>query len=208
MQTASPNTNRRVRALVAGLASLAALVFSGYSPYTSQLVSSQVQRRGAQSGPRKYSEFPHSAKAHQLVCTTCHKFPVAELEQSQKRVHAFPDITEYPKHESCLGCHRQQFFRGTPPVICSICHTNPGPRDSSRHPFPNPREIFDTSKKGKTASSDFAISFPHDKHIEIVSDSGARKSPFRFASFKSGPAGEESCKVCHTNLFPQGRFGR
>jgi len=204
MQTASPNTNRRVRALVAGLASFAALIFSGYSPHTSQLVSSQVQRRGAQSGPRKYSEFPHSAKAHQLVCTTCHKFPSPNWNKVRSESTAFPDITEYPKHESCLGCHRQQFFRGTPPVICSICHTNPGPRDSSRHPFPNPREIFDTSKKGKTTSSDFAISFPHDKHIEIVSDSGARKSPFRFASFKSGPAGEESCKVCHTNLFPQG----
>ncbi len=31
------------------------------------------------------------------------------------------------------------------------------------------REIFDKSKKGATATSDFVVGFPHDKHIEIVS---------------------------------------
>jgi len=204
MQRASTYTNRCVRALIAGLAVLITLAFFGYSPYTSAIVSSQVKRRSARAGPRKYSEFPHSVKAHQIACSTCHKFPSPNWNKVRSEAAAFPDVTDYPKHESCLGCHRQQFYRGTPPVICSICHTNPGPRDSSRHPFPNPREIYDSSKKGKTASSDFAISFPHDKHIEIVTASGAQRSTFRYASFKSRPAAEESCKVCHTNLLPQG----
>ncbi|MEP7148026.1 MAG: cytochrome c3 family protein [Acidobacteriota bacterium] len=117
---------------------------------------------------------------------------------------AFPDITDYPKHESCLNCHRQQFFRGPTPAICSVCHTNPSPRDSSRHPFPNPREIFDASPKGKLAASDFEISFPHAKHIEIVTAAGGARSAFRNASFSVRTVAEESCVLCHTTLQPQG----
>jgi hypothetical protein len=117
---------------------------------------------------------------------------------------AFPDITDYPKHESCLDCHRQQFFRGRPPVICSICHVNPGPSDSRRHPFPNPRELFDLSAKGKRAVSDFAISFPHDKHIDIVSQTTRRAGDvFSKVSWQK-PAAEESCSVCHKTYQPQG----
>ncbi|MBK8302992.1 MAG: hypothetical protein IPK98_06175 [Chloracidobacterium sp.] len=70
----------------------------------------------------------------------------------------------------------QQFFKGAKPNICSICHTNPSPRDSTRHPFPNPREIFDASPKGKTATSDFVVGFPHDKHIDIVAGHNKKQS--------------------------------
>jgi hypothetical protein len=139
-----------------------------------------------------------------LECSSCHKFPSDNWNKVRAGADAFPDITEYPKHESCLGCHKQQFFRGTPPNICSICHTNPGPRDSSRHPFPNPREIFDQSAKGKKAESDFAIHFSHEKHIDIVTASGGVRSPFRNASFSSRRRAEESCSVCHKTLKPQG----
>jgi hypothetical protein len=79
---------------------------------------------------------------------------------------------------------------------------NPSPRDSRRHPFPNPRDLFDASKKGKTAESDFVIFFPHDKHIEIVT---ARAAPRIFinAAFTRAQA-EESCGVCHQTYKPQG----
>ena len=204
MRRASAYTNRNVRALIAGLTFLITLIFFAYSPYTSTFVSSQVRRRGTQAGPRKYSEFPHSAKAHQLVCSTCHKFPSPNWNKVRTGDAAFPDITDYPKHESCLNCHKEPFFGGRPPVVCSICHTNPGPRDSSRHPFPNPREIFDLSKKGKTAESDFAVLFPHDKHIEIVASLGGARSTFRQVSFNAKRAAEESCAVCHQTLKPQG----
>jgi hypothetical protein len=155
----------------------------------------------------KYSEFPHSQKAHQIACSNCHKFPSSNWNKVRNEKDAFPDITDYPKHESCLSCHRQQFFKGRPPVICSICHTNPGPRDSSRHPFPNPREIFDLSPKGKTAESDFVVGFPHDKHIEIVSINSQVPQSFVNASFAGNAkkrAGEESCVVCHQTYKPQG----
>ncbi len=155
----------------------------------------------------KYSEFPHSEKAHKLECNTCHKFPSDNWNKVRTGDAAFADVTEYPKHQSCLTCHKQQFFRGTPPKVCSICHTNPSPGDSSRHPFPNPREIFDLSKKGRTATSDFVVGFPHDKHIEIVSSTGTHSSTFINASFVMPDrrrAGEESCKVCHQTMMPVG----
>ncbi|MEQ1763875.1 MAG: cytochrome c3 family protein [Pyrinomonadaceae bacterium] len=134
-----------------------------------------------------------------MSCDQCHKFPSNNWKNVRLEKDAFPDVTEYPKHESCLNCHKQQFFKGAKPAICSICHTAPSPRNSIRHAFPNPREVFDTTPKGRTATSDFAVSFPHDKHIEIVSRVG-RGGEFTNASWTRGPGrrrAEESCSVCH-----------
>lgn len=154
----------------------------------------------------KYSEFPHSTKAHRLECGTCHKFPTDNWKKVRPDKEAFPDQTDYPRHESCLNCHRQQFFSGPRPAICSICHTHPSPRDSSLHPFPNPREIFDLSPKGKTAVSDFFVAFPHDKHIEIVSSHSIGRIPFINASYNTKKvAAEESCSVCHKTANPLGK---
>lgn len=152
----------------------------------------------------KQDEFPHNKKAHQLDCSKCHTFPSNNWNKVRTGSSAFPDVTEYPKHQSCLACHKQQFFKGTPPKICSICHTNPSPGNGTRHPFPNPRELFDLSPKGKLATSDFAVSFPHDKHIEIVSKIEGRPSFINAAFIKPNLAGEESCSVCHQTMAPQG----
>ena len=198
-----------VRAMAAGLFTLIAsgLLLSLDSITTTAF--SQARRRPARSTPQapKYSAFPHNLKAHQVECASCHKFPSANWNKVRAGSAAFPDITDYPKHESCLNCHRQQFFRGAPPAICSICHTRPGPQGGTRHPFPNPREIFDTSAKGRAATSDFQIHFSHEKHVDIVTAAGAARasqSPFRFVSFAPPRAAEESCAVCHQTLNPQG----
>jgi hypothetical protein len=139
-----------------------------------------------------------------MDCGSCHKFPSENWQRVRAKDDAFPDITDYPKHESCIGCHRQQFFKGTPPTICSICHTSPGPRNSSRHPFPNPRELFDRSAKGKTAVSDFAVSFPHDKHVDIVSRNRKAEVQFTNAAWTGSRLAEESCAVCHSTQMAQG----
>lgn len=153
---------------------------------------------------RKYSEFPHNKKAHQKECSSCHKFPTENWNKVRTGDAAFPDVTDYPKHDSCVNCHRQQFFRGANPAICSICHVSPSPRNSIRNPFPNPRETFDRSQKGKNAVSDFAISFPHDKHIDIVSQN-ERRTRFVTASWsRSKLVSDESCAVCHSTYQPQG----
>ena len=164
---------------------------------------SQTQTKNA-----KFSEFSHSTRQHsRLACDSCHKFPSANWKSVRKKGEAFPDITEYPKHQSCLSCHRQQFFGSAKPAICSICHTNPGPRNSARHAFPNPREIFDKTAKGQRHTSDFAIYFPHDKHIEIVSQNEIQDGEIVNAFFTTKPKrfSEESCSVCHQTYQPQGK---
>lgn len=156
----------------------------------------------------KFKDFPHERAAHnKLACSSCHTFPSANWKHVRKESEAFPDVTDYPKHESCLKCHRQQFYGSPKPSICSICHTAPGPGNSSRFPFPNPRETSDQSAKGKQAVSDFAIAFPHDKHIEIVSRHEIADEPFLRASFSRNRSlpGEESCAVCHQTYQPQGK---
>lgn len=209
----SINRNNLTRLLIA--VSFAALFMIG-SLYRS---SSPVVANGGEepkptpkkaATPRKvkYSEFPHNVKAHKVDCATCHKFPSDNWNKVRTGDAAFADVTEYPKHDSCLKCHTQQFFKGAKPAICSICHTDPSPRNSARHPFPNPREIFDQSPKGKTAESDFVVGFPHDKHIEIVSQNGSGSASFVNAAFTDRDrrrAGEESCAVCHQTQAPQGK---
>lgn len=151
----------------------------------------------------KITQFSHSKHSKQ-TCISCHKFPSANWKHVRKPAEAFPDITEYPKHESCLNCHRQQFFGSPKPAICSVCHTNPSPNNSARFPFPNPREIFDLTAKGKQAVSDFEIYFPHDTHIDIVSQNETPSVEFTKASFNRRRFDEKSCAVCHQTYNPQG----
>lgn len=189
---------------------LFASVFALGSLYkTSAPVSASPDTKPAPTPRRakKYSAFPHNAKAHRMECSTCHKFPSDNWKRVRPEPTAFPDVTEYPKHDSCVKCHMQQFFNGSKPVICSICHTAPSPQNSARHPFPNPREIFDISAKGKKAVSDFVVGFPHDKHIEIVAENKQAEVKFINAWFEDRSrrmAGEESCSVCHQTQMPQG----
>src|SRR5262249_55590985 len=88
---------------------------------------------------------------------------------------AFPDVTDYPQHASCLTCHREQFFRGAPPSICSVCHVQPSPRNSTRYAFPNPRSIFDATKRGETAVSEYRVYFPHEPHMGMF----GKAKPFK-----------------------------
>ena len=210
MKSNLPSRSNRLRLLVLFLVLSFSAVFylTGKRPEIVngsgiRTLPTPVKPVSKQIAKRKYSEFPHSEKAHQIACSNCHKFPSDNWNKVRQGSDAFPDVTDYPKHESCIGCHRQQFFKGRPPVICSICHTNPSPNDSSRHPFPNPRELFDASAKGKTATSDFAISFPHDKHIDIVSRNSSEVK-FTNAAWTNGRMAEESCSVCHKTYNPQG----
>lgn len=200
-------TNVAVRAVAISLFFAAALGVVLVPENVGVTVVAQTRRtRRTQptAAPQRYSAFPHNVKSHNIACSSCHKFPSPNWNRVRSAADAFPDITDYPKHESCLDCHRQQFFRGARPAICTICHTAASPRGAPRHPFPNPREIFDRSPKGRSARSDFAISFPHDKHIDVVSVAGAARSAFRNASFARARAAEESCSVCHKTLQPQG----
>ncbi|HZI18867.1 MAG TPA: cytochrome c3 family protein [Pyrinomonadaceae bacterium] len=172
------------------------------------------QRRAA-AARIDYSNFSHSTAAHrQRSCQSCHTIPTSNWSRVRARDEAFPDVADYPGHDSCLDCHRRQFFSGARPVICSVCHTNPSPRDAARFPFRNPEERWAAAPKKGAGESEFVTRFPHDRHQDVMAglDPGAPLRGFGFAraSFvarQGGAAAEplNSCTVCHKVHEPQGK---
>jgi hypothetical protein len=177
-------------------------------------------RPGAQARPlRDYSNFTHHVPQHQRACDACHNFPSANWKAVRKGDEAFPDVTDYPQHASCLKCHRQQFFAGATPTICRVCHVQPSPRNGARYPFPNPRVIFDASPKGRTESSEYGVYFPHEKHQGLFGKSrpgfeaGSTSVQFVAVGFRgetstrhraSQNPGTDICSKCHQTYQPQG----
>ena len=117
-----------------------------------------------------YSSFSHSTHVNKqkLTCDSCHKFPTKNWKEVRKGDAAFPDVAEFPEHAACLNCHRQQFFARERPVprICSNCHVNGTPSDTSRHVFPSLGEAFLSTAKAVNFVSEFRVAFPHDKHTD------------------------------------------
>jgi formate-dependent nitrite reductase cytochrome c552 subunit len=147
-----------------------------------------------------------------MSCDSCHKFPSRNWKAVRKGDEAFEDITEYPEHQSCLNCHRQQFFAREHPVpsICYNCHFKATPVETSRYPFPSLGEQFLSSAKATNFSSQFRVYFPHDKHLDVISMRSAPSSPFTNVSFVSRPPRPEdsdpkSCAMCHQTYQSQGK---
>ncbi|HST53017.1 MAG TPA: cytochrome c3 family protein [Pyrinomonadaceae bacterium] len=193
----------------------------GSSSDTQRRAQSRQTRATQPSARRDYSKFSHASPEHaKQKCDACHTFPSSNWKDVRKGKDAFPDITGYPEHSSCIGCHREQFFaRERPaPSICSNCHVSVTPSFNARKPFPNPREIFDHSTAGRDVISEFGISFAHDKHVELVGrrrPDSEQRDDARFISvaFRRRPAQQKetketsdpkSCAVCHQTYMPQG----
>src|SRR5207247_5919529 len=128
---------------------------------------------------------------------------------------AFADVAEFPEDSSCLNCHRAQFFaRERPaPRICSNCHAKVSPRDTTRFLFPSLGDVTAATSKRREFVSEFIVGFPHDKHVDVVSEyqPGERsKRAFAFAHArlqekpKDQDAASKSCPVCHQTYQPQG----
>ncbi|HEX7313666.1 MAG TPA: hypothetical protein VF297_07080 [Pyrinomonadaceae bacterium] len=170
-----------------------------------------TQRRATPQRPRvDYSRFTHTSPAHRKdSCDSCHKSPSDNWAQVRDASAAFPDITDYPEHESCLSCHRQQFFRGARPAICTVCHTVVSPRADARFPFANPAPAFARSEKGRTRGSEFAVNFPHDVHQDVMARAPSEaEGVVRFvrAAFiqqQATPSKPNSCSVCHVTYTSQ-----
>lgn len=187
---------------------------SGASPQPQRTRRPQPRRaRAAQSSRRKpavdYSKFLHASRAHEeQKCDSCHRTPTANW----KRARDFPDVADFPDHDACLRCHRQQFFTGARPSICTVCHTRVSPRDGARFAFRKP-----------TGARQFEIEFPHDKHQDVIASHDAPTPPqarrevaatttrgarFVNASFvaptHAAPPQDEktktynNCAICHT----------
>ncbi|HEX3281324.1 MAG TPA: cytochrome c3 family protein, partial [Pyrinomonadaceae bacterium] len=126
---------RLVMLMVFVACSLPYLVFNFHNPALAQrgVVRKPTVRRSAEPAI-DYSRFSHATKKHQGTCNTCHKIPTANW----KKVREFPDAADFPGHAACVSCHRQQFFKGAKPAICSGCHSKVSPRDEARFVFRKP----------------------------------------------------------------------
>ncbi len=139
---------------------------------------------------KDYSKFSHRSGKHKaLSCNACHKAPTANWQAAA----GFPDVADFPMHESCTGCHRAEFFRGARPVICSICHTKVSPRERARFAFGKPAQ-----------PSQFGAIFPHDKHQDVIAsnlfDTGLEAAhAVRGFSPVQDKSGQKyyRCAICH-----------
>jgi hypothetical protein len=125
---------------------------------------------------KRRNEFFHNTAAHKKIgCASCHKTPTA----NSIGVRGFPDVADYPGHSSCVRCHREDFFQGNNPAICTICHTASGPRSGPRFPFPV-----------RSRSSEFTTIFPHSVHQDII----ARNEMYR--QRLAGCGGSDPLPLC------------
>ena len=135
-----------------------------------------------------YAKFSHTTHAvtQKLACNSCHKVPSKNWKDARKADAAFADVTDFPEHSTCLGCHREQFFaRERPaPLICSNCHVAVTPRDTARWLFPSLGDLTDPQLKRRDFVSEFGVGFPHDKHIDVVGLNANRRQTFVDASFQ------------------------
>src|SRR5882762_11354627 len=121
----------------------------------------------------KYSAFLHSSEDHKgLACNACHKVPT---KWTAKR--GFPDVADFPNHDACVQCHRQQFFKrqsivGTGPAICTVCHVRAAPREEGRFSFGKPNSSNQTTKAKDERQ--FSIEFPHDIHQNVIASTDAQ----------------------------------
>lgn len=150
------------------------------------------------SAQRGRDTFSHSSASHRrLDCGSCHRNPTPNWP----RARGYPDVADYPGHSSCIDCHRQDFFRGNRPAICTICHVTAGPRGKARFEFP---------VSGRT--QEFETIFPHDVHQDIIASVAPEPAGrdygniavahFVKAGFRRVPVDDDepqfnNCAICH-----------
>jgi Cytochrome c7 and related cytochrome c len=168
---------------------------------------SSANPQASKPSAAKYSAFQHSTDKHQsLACNACHKLPTSWTAKRD-----FPDVADFPNHDACVRCHRQQFFThqsfaGTGPAICTVCHLRAAPREDGRFVFGKPNGAGQATKP--TDERQFTIEFPHDKHQNVIASvrpgRGSGKGlNFVRASFFKSPSDDQknpdynNCSICH-----------
>ena len=166
---------------------------------------STAKQQAPKGSAAKYSAFLHSSEKHKsLECNACHKVPTA---WSAKR--DFPDAADFPNHDACVRCHRQQFFTrqafsGTGPTICAVCHVRAAPREDGRFAFGKPNNSGQAVKPKDERQ--FTIEFPHDKHQNVIASirrASEQQPSFVRVSFSKTNLSDEkkpdynNCSICH-----------
>lgn len=215
-------SSRRTQLIALTCIAFILFVQAAFATTTKSYVEVGAQKRAQRRQPQRqnapskkpsvnYAQFSHRTHVanQKLACDSCHKFPSKNWKEVRKSDAAFADVSDFPEHSSCLGCHRQQFFaRERPaPIICSNCHIKNSPKDTSRYLFPSLGDITDPAPKRREFVSEFRVGFPHDKHLEVVGFNNLdRPASFVTASFqeKKKEGQPASCPVCHQTYLPQG----
>ena len=171
-------------------------------PVTRQPRAPATQARGTARNYSRFKHEDHRLPVAKLDCADCHTIP-SPAAPDRVAAATKPSITGYPYHDSCVRCHRQQFFKGASPSICTVCHTRSSPRLTARdmHKFPKQNE--------QQIAREFPGYFPHRTHQSVIArenlppaqDAGESWS-FARASFKAldeTPAARlpENCATCH-----------
>jgi hypothetical protein len=196
------------RILVAVSAVLATVAIAVLCAFES---TAQTRRRRPRPTPparqtvraSKYSAFLHSSDKHKsLACSDCHKVPTAWTAKRE-----FPDVADFPDHNACVRCHRQQFFTrqaivGTGPAICTVCHIRAAPREDGRFAFGNPNNANQRMKPKDERQ--FVIEFPHDRHQNAIAGlpwlrRARNVTRFEKASYFADDKKPDynNCSICH-----------
>jgi hypothetical protein len=169
------------------------------TPATKTTSTTQAAPRGSAA---KYSAFLHSSEKHKsLACNACHRLPTAWTAKRD-----FPDAADFPDHDACVRCHRQQFFTrqafaGTGPTICSVCHVRTAPREDARFAFGKPNGANQAAKPKDERQ--FTIEFPHDKHQNVIASFRPLNDSAHFIRVAFAPTDDKpkadynNCSICH-----------
>ncbi len=157
----------------------------------------QPQTQAPRGSATKYSTFLHSSDKHKsLKCSDCHRVPTA---WNAKR--DFPDVADFPDHDACVRCHRQQFFTrqvivGTGPSICTVCHVRAAPRENARFAFGAPNNSNQPTKPKQQWQ--FTNEFPHDKHQNAIAMLHRLRSVFSNHKLTDDKKPDyNNCSICH-----------
>jgi hypothetical protein len=110
-----------------------------------------------------------------------------------------PGTKGYPYHDSCVRCHRPDFFKGATPVICTVCHTSSSPKLTARNMLTFPKQ------GEQSVAREFPGYFPHSLHQGVIAlnrkTDGLNEGLFFVrASFNvpaDTPQALDNCAVCH-----------
>lgn len=159
-----------------------------------------AERMGMLSSAQNRDSFRHSTASHKrLDCSSCHKVPTGNWVAAR----GFPDVSDFPGHASCFGCHRKDIFTGNKPAFCAGCHVNPGPRGAARFPFPV-----------KSRSHEFQTIFPHNVHQDIIAGVPNLRDEVAVAHFVNASFSVRvddkpkfnNCAICHETSDTVGRM--
>lgn len=184
------------------LLGIAAVLLAGGNP-----LESTAQRR----------IFSHNTRAHKEGkyedCKSCHALPEKNWAAPRRdKLEPFPDVTTFPYHTSCFGCHTRDIYsRGG--SFCGTCHVVASMRAAGG------RGIL--AFPVRSHPTQFTTLFPHNVHQDLIAvntrGSGFAPAHFVKASFglsetlkqddKSAKPSFYNCAICHETATQTPKLG-